>query len=126
MTAYTIRDMPEREQVGEHRPFFESWLRPWADSDFRKVYFAKFLNVLAFAVISNYILYYLTDMFPSYAILGVDFKTPQSATGVVGLAVSVFAVVGAVLAARDVYKRQAPGRLTSRRPLSGRRSRRSS
>lgn len=102
VTALTIKNLPAREPSSDKTPFFRSWLQPWKDCDFRKVYFAKFLNVLAFGLISNYILYYLTDMFPGYKLFGADFKVAKTATGIVGLTVSVCAVIGAMVATKLV------------------------
>lgn len=109
VTAQIIKDLPAREHVADKPPFFRAWLEPWKDCDFRKVYFAKFLNVLAFGLISNYILYYLTDMFPGYRLFGADFKVAKTATGIVGLTVSVCAVIGAVIATKlvDRYGKKA-------------------
>jgi len=102
VTAYTIQDFPTVRTKEKKPPFFSSWLEPWSNSDFRRVYAAKFLNVLAFALISNYILYYLTDMFPSYKLLKWDFQTARDAAGIIGVTVSLCAVIGALLTTRYV------------------------
>lgn len=99
-TTATIRDIdqpPARRHKGR---LLSDWLSPWKSLDFRRVYFAKVMNSLAFALISNYILYYLTDMFRSYKLLGIDFQDARSATFLIGVTVSATAVVGAVVSAK--------------------------
>lgn len=101
VTLYTVRDVRRQESVSElpQDPFWQRWLAPWKDSDFRWVWFTRFLSTLAFAMVSNYFYYYLTDMFPNYQLFGLDLKDAKAGAITIVLAMSLMGVIGALIAA---------------------------
>lgn len=96
-TLYTVKDIRRSKPVSEvtKEPFWKRFMAPWKSHDFRWVWFTRFLSTLAFAMISNYFLYYLTDMFPSLRLFGTEIKDPKFAAIIIVLAMSVLGVVGA-------------------------------
>lgn len=100
-TLYTVRNVRRTVPVSQlpQEPFWKRWLAPWASRDFRWVWFTRFLSTLAFAMVSNYFLYYLTDMFPNYLLFGYDLKDPKAAAIMVVLAMSLLGVFGSLIAA---------------------------
>jgi MFS family permease len=100
-TLYTVRNVRRAAPVSElpQEPFWKRWWAPWKSRDFRWVWFTRFLSTLAFAMISNYFYYYLTDMFPNYLLFGYDLKDAKAAAIMVVLSMSLLGVFGALIAA---------------------------
>ncbi|MBS1722016.1 MAG: MFS transporter [Armatimonadetes bacterium] len=101
-TLATVKNVRRSKPVSEipRSSFWARWLAPWKSPDFRWVWITRFLSTLAFAMVSNYLLFYLTDMFRSYKVFGYDLKTPEVAVTALALFMSVLGVVGAGIASR--------------------------
>ncbi len=99
-TLYTIRDVRRAMPVSQmpRDPFWKRWWAPWESLDFRWVWFTRFLSTLAFGMVTNYFLYYLTDMFPRYHLFSWDLKTAKATAVVIAMSMFLLGIIGALIA----------------------------
>lgn len=101
ITLYTLRRHRRREPPPQTRPSLsETWVRPWRDADFRWVWANRACTALAFALVTNYLVNYLADAFPSYRVFAFDAGGPAGAANVLALTVSLVGAGGALAAGR--------------------------
>lgn len=82
--------------------FVRGWAEPWKNTDFRWVWFTRFLNALGFYLVVTYLKFYLGDVVRDYSLFGIiTFKSSSMATNVLALALSSVGAVGAVWAGRQ-------------------------
>jgi MFS family permease len=111
ITLATVREDPPPSPT-DSLSFARAWLDPWKNSDFRWVWFTRFLNALGFYLVSTYLLYFLTDVVREFSLFGhtianADGGDPDSlrsaartAVFVIGLEISFVAAIGALVGGR--------------------------
>lgn len=101
VTLWTLRGHRRTEPPPLVRPSLaETWVEPWKDADFRWVWANRAMTALAFALVTNYLVNYLTDGFASYRALGFDAGSAAGAANVLALTVSLVGAGGALAAGR--------------------------
>lgn len=101
-TIWTVRGiepLPEASKKVESS-FWSVWIAPWKSHDFRTLWFSRFLTMAAAYLVTNYILFFLQDMFPSYRLFSWDLNNANTGVMVLALTVSLAASLGAVFAVR--------------------------
>ncbi|MBA3725567.1 MAG: MFS transporter [Armatimonadetes bacterium] len=71
ITLGTVRENPEREPPAQTN-LAEAWIAPFRDHDFRWVWFTRFLNMVGFYLIYNYLQYFLADAVGEFKFFGFD------------------------------------------------------
>ncbi len=100
-TLVTIRNVrAEHEPHEDKAKFFERWVRPFHNADFRWVWFTRFLNALGFYLVTTYLRYFFTDTYDGFVLFGKDIGDAGTATNVIALSASLFGALGSVYAAR--------------------------
>jgi MFS family permease len=91
-----------------HRSPLEAWIAPWRDSDFRWVWFTRFLVALGFYMILTYANNYLTDVVKVFPIGPIKLKDGFQAAIVLALVLSLSGAVGSILGGKwaDVVGRK--------------------
>ncbi|MGE0002475.1 MAG: MFS transporter [Fimbriimonadaceae bacterium] len=101
LTLWTLRGHRRHTPPPKDRPgLAQVWIEPWKSADFRWVWANRALTALAFALVTNYLVNYLTDEFASFRIFDYDAKTPAGAANVLAVTVAMFGAAGALLAGR--------------------------
>ncbi|MCW5937898.1 MAG: MFS transporter [Fimbriimonadaceae bacterium] len=103
--AWTIRSISglrpaERPPDKPRAPWHRAWIDPWFDHDFRWLWFTRLLTSAAAFLVTNYMLNYLKDMFPSFRLFGIDLGDAGRGLQLLGLTLSIGASVGALIAVR--------------------------
>ncbi|MCC6402948.1 MAG: MFS transporter [Fimbriimonadaceae bacterium] len=99
LTLLTLRGHQRTSPKPKARPSLaQVWLEPWRSADFRWVWANRALTALAFSLVTNYLVNYLTDEFTSFRVFSYDAKTPAGAANVLAVTVSLFGAFGAVIA----------------------------
>lgn len=100
VTVATMRGITVAPTAPASEPFWTMWREPFRNADFRWVWFTRFLNAFGFYLISNYLLFYLTDAFDSYKIFSFDLGTPGQTAQILALTISLSGALGSMVSAR--------------------------
>lgn len=99
VTLRTLRGHQRTSPPPQTRPNLRQvWLEPWKSADFRWVWVNRAMTALAFSLVTNYLVNYLTDEFVSFKVFAYDAKTPAGAANVLAVTVSLFGALGALVA----------------------------
>lgn len=101
LTLWTLRGHHRPTPPPRERPSLaQVWIEPWKSADFRWVWANRALTALAFALVTNYLVNYLTDEYSSFRVFFYDAKTPAGAANILAVTVAMFGAVGALWAGR--------------------------
>jgi len=78
----------------------DAWLAPWASSDFRWVWFTRFLNAFGYYLILLYLTNYLKDRVRVFDLFGLRFGEVFQAMIILALVISLMGALSAVRAGR--------------------------
>lgn len=60
--------------------FASAWIEPWKDSDFRMMWFTRFLVALGFYLVYNYLFYFLRDVVEEFTFFGIPIASEPAGT----------------------------------------------
>lgn len=105
IVLYTLRGqldhVPSAEpSIASWSGFFKGWIEPWRSRDFVRVWSIRFVFSLAFYMVQPYLRNFLADAMQRYELFGADLGDSEMAVTVLALAISLLAVLGALVAAR--------------------------
>jgi Na+/melibiose symporter-like transporter len=98
-TVRGVRPLPEASREVKS-PFWSVWVAPWKSPDFRTLWISRFLTMAAAYLVTNYILYYLQDMFPEYWLGPWNLHNANTSVMALALTVSVAGSLGAAFAVK--------------------------
>lgn len=99
-TSITIRSIPPRPEPGERKGFWQEYIEPFGDHDFRIVWLNRVIVSFAFACVSAYTLNFLKDMFTEYRIFGLNLGSADNAAIALALTISFAGILGSIFSAR--------------------------
>jgi MFS family permease len=96
---------PTATEVSQKMLRLEDWVAPWRSSDFRWVWFTRFLVAFGFYIITNYVRNYLKDVITDYTIFpGVRMPDTLMAALVAALTISLSGAFGSIYAGKMADK----------------------